>query len=92
MKFIATAALLGSLIAGASAAQAMPLAPARNAAALPVIQVAGGCGPGSYRGPSGGCRTVRGAAVVVGPGPVVAGPRVCSPGFVIGRYGRCRPI
>jgi hypothetical protein len=79
MKFIATAALLGSLIAGVSAAQAVPLAP-------------GGCGPGWYRGPTGGCRPARGGPVVVGPGPVVVGPRVCSPGFVISRDGRCRPI
>ncbi|WFU38146.1 hypothetical protein QA640_27380 [Bradyrhizobium sp. CB82] len=58
---------------------------------------AGGCGPGLYRGPHGGCRPM-GRAVMVAPAPVVvappvvvARPRVCPWGF---RWwaGRCRPV
>ncbi len=88
MKIVAAAALLGSLILGAGAAQAMPLAPA-NEAPSAVIKVAGGCGPGWYRTGWGACRPMRGPVVVA---PVVVPPRVCPPGFVLGRYGRCRPI
>jgi hypothetical protein len=57
---------------------------------------AGGCGPGWYRGPYGGCRPMGGAVVVaprvVAP-PVVVVPRarICPYGFVW-RYGRCRPV
>jgi len=89
MKIVVAAALLGSLIAGVGAAQAMPLAPAGDAAPA-VIKVAGGCGPGWYRTGWGACRPMRGPVVV--PGPVVVAPRVCPPGFVLGRYGHCRPI
>lgn len=90
MKVIATATLLGSLIAGAGAVDAMPLTPAGDTAA--VIRVAAGCGPGLYRSPSGACRPAPGGPVVAGPASGVARPRVCSPGFVVGRDGRCRPI
>ncbi|MDA9434715.1 GCG_CRPN prefix-to-repeats domain-containing protein [Bradyrhizobium sp. CCBAU 51627] len=58
---------------------------------------AGGCGPGWYLGPYGGCRPMRGpvvvrpAPVVVAPPVVVVRPRVCPYGF---RWyaGRCRPF
>ncbi|MDN3279137.1 hypothetical protein QWJ07_33070 [Frankia sp. RB7] len=55
----------------------------------------GGCGPGWYRGPAGGCRRMGGpvvvAPVVVAPPVVVVRPRVCPYGF---RWyaGRCRPF
>ena len=57
----------------------------------------GGCGPGWYRGPYGGCRPMGGpvvvapAPVVVAPPVVVVRPRVCPYGF---RWyaGRCRPF
>lgn len=99
MKTFVAAAFL--VIAGASFANAMPLAPTGPAANGDVIQVAGGCGPGFYRGPYGGCRPMRGGAVVVAPRVVVRPPvvverpivvgRRCPPGF-FWRYGRCRPI
>jgi hypothetical protein len=73
------------------------------AAALTAISVAsfadaasaaGGCGPGYYRGPYGGCRPMvrrAPAVVVVRPAPrvVVVPGRVCPRGMVW-RYGRCR--
>jgi hypothetical protein len=93
MKLVAAAALLGSLVIGASATQAMPLAPASDGTTAPIIKVAGGCGPGWHRGPYGGCRPNRGPVVVApGPGPVVVapGPR-CPPGF-FWRWGRCHPL
>ena len=91
MKIVAAAALLGSLVIGASAAQAMPLAPASDGATAPIIKVEGGCGPGWHRTPYGNCRP-NGGAVIVAPGAVVVapGPR-CPPGF-FWRYGRCRPL
>lgn len=90
MKTLVAAAFVGSLIAGVSAAQAAPLAPASAVDSSAVIRVAGGCGPGWYRGPYGGCRPMGAGPVVVVP-PVVVAPRVCPPGF-FWRYGRCRPI
>ncbi len=42
----------------------------------------GGCGPGFYRGPYGGCRPYRAPVVVVPGAPVVvAPPIVCGPGY-----------
>ncbi|OAF14303.1 hypothetical protein AYJ54_42245 [Bradyrhizobium centrolobii] len=81
MKYLLAAVVLASTVVGFSE----------------VASAAGGCGPGWYRGPYGGCRR---AAVVVRPGPVVVAPapvvvvpraRVCPYGF---RWwgGRCRPI
>ena len=78
MKYLFAAAMLASAVVGF----------AETASA------AGGCGPGWYRGPYGGCRRMGGppAVVVVPPrAPVVVRPRVCPYGF---RWyaGRCRPI
>jgi hypothetical protein len=82
MKYLFAAVMLASAVVGFSEA----------------ASAAGGCGPGWYRGPYGGCRPMRGA-VVVRPAPVVVAPpvvvvpraRVCPYGF---RWwgGRCRPI
>lgn len=94
MKLIVAATLLGSLIAGTSFANAMPLAPAGQGGNADVIKVAGGCGPGFHRGPYGGCRPNRGAVVVVPPRRYIAPApyvRRCPPGTFMGRYGRCRP-
>ena len=81
MKFLFAAALVVTAFAGFTEA----------------ANAAGGCGPGWYRGPYGGCRPM-GGAVVVAPAPivvappvVVARPRVCPYGFRW-YYGRCRPI
>jgi len=83
MKYLFAAVMLASAVVGFSEA----------------ASAAGGCGPGWYRGPYGGCRPMRGAVVVrpapvvVAPAPVVVVPRarVCPYGF---RWyaGRCRPI
>ncbi len=88
MKYLYAAVVLASTVVGFSEMAA----------------AAGGCGPGWYRGPYGGCRR---AAVVVAPAPVYVAPRpvyvapapvvvvprarVCPYGF---RWyaGRCRPI
>lgn len=81
MKYLFAAAMLASAVVGFSEA----------------ASAAGGCGPGWYRGPYGGCRPM-GGPVVVAPGPVVVAPpvvvvrpRVCPYGF---RWyaGRCRPF
>lgn len=69
---------------------------------------AGGCGPGWYRGPYGGCRPMGGGgAVVVAPAPVYVAPAPVyvapAPVVVVPRArvcpygwrwyaGRCRPI
>ena len=82
MKYLFAAAMLASAVVGFSEA----------------ASAAGGCGPGWYRGPYGGCRPM-GGAVVVAPAPVVVAPpvvvvpraRVCPYGFRW-YYGRCRPI
>ncbi|MCK1544003.1 hypothetical protein IVA98_33475 [Bradyrhizobium sp. 160] len=83
MKYLFAAAMLASAVVGFSEA----------------ASAAGGCGPGWYRGPYGGCRPMRGAVVVrpapvvVAPAPVVVVPRAraCPYGF---RWyaGRCRPF
>lgn len=77
-KFLVAAAMLASAVVGFSEA----------------ASAAGGCGPGWYRGPYGGCRPMRGPVVVAPAAPVVVvrpRPRVCPYGFVWA-YGRCRPI
>jgi hypothetical protein len=77
-KLLAASALalgltLGLGMMGATAAQAMPLAPvADQAASGDVILVAGGCGPGWHRGPYGGCRPMYN----------------CPPGWHSGPFGR----
>jgi len=68
-------------------------------ASFSAANAAGGCGPGWYRGPYGGCQPMRGA-VVVAPAPVVvvrpAPPVVVvrpgggCPYGTVWRYGRCR--
>jgi hypothetical protein len=81
MKYLFAAAMLASAVVGFGGA----------------ASAAGGCGPGWYRGPYGGCRpmgvVVAPAPVVVAPAPVVVVPRarVCPYGFRW-YYGRCRPI
>ena len=79
MKTFATLALFAGLgLTGLTPAQAVPLAPLSQDAA--VILVAGGCGPGMHRGPYGGCRNN------------FANPaeHACPRGFHIGPGGRCR--
>jgi hypothetical protein len=80
MKYLFAAVMLASAVVGFSEA----------------ASAAGGCGPGWYRGPYGGCRAMGGRppVVVVAPRPapvVVVRPRVCPYGF---RWyaGRCRPF
>jgi hypothetical protein len=94
MKILVAAAFLASLIAGSSFANAMPLAPAGQAAGGDVIQVAGGCGPGFHPDRYGRCRPNGGVVVVPGAvvveRPVVV-ERRCPPGF-FWRYGRCRAM
>ena len=79
---------------------------ASSFASFSAANAAGGCGPGWYRGPYGGCRPMGGpvyvapravyvaprAVVVERPPVMVVRPgRVCGPGFAW-RYGRCRPF
>ena len=78
MRYLFAAALVFSTVAGFSAA----------------ANATGGCGPGWYRGPYGGCRPMGGPVVVAPGAPVVVvrpHARVCPYGFVWA-YGRCRPI
>jgi hypothetical protein len=78
MKYLFAAALVVTAFAGFTEA----------------ASAAGGCGPGWYRGPYGGCRPMGGPVVVAPRGPVVVvepRPRVCPYGFRW-YYGRCRPI
>ncbi|MDI1266080.1 MAG: hypothetical protein PS018_22785 [bacterium] len=68
-------------------------------ASFSAAEAAGGCGPGWYRGPYGGCQPMR-RAVVVRPAPVYVAPpvvvvrpapRVCPYGTVW-RGGACRRV
>ena len=88
MKILTLAAALsaGILSMPLSPAGAMPLGPTPSSESN-VVQIAGGCGPGFFRGPYGGCRRMG----FGGPRPFMA--RACPPGFRLGPYGRrCRPI
>jgi hypothetical protein len=71
-NFIAVAFFAGSVLAGVSAARAMPVAPMQQGDTTQVIQVFGGCGYGWHRGPYGGCRPLYN----------------CPPGWHTGPYGR----
>ncbi len=51
----------------------------------------GGCGPGFYRGPYGGCRPYRAPVVVVPGAPVVVAPAVVAPPIVCGPGYRWHP-
>ncbi|MBR0718822.1 GCG_CRPN prefix-to-repeats domain-containing protein [Bradyrhizobium liaoningense] len=84
MKYLFAVAMVASAVVGFTEA----------------ASAAGGCGPGWYRGPYGGCQPMAGRRVVVAPAPVVVAPapvvvvpraRVCPYGF---RWyaGRCRPF
>jgi hypothetical protein len=76
-RLIATAFVLGMMVAGASAA---PLAPTAPSATTDISEVAGGCGPGWHRGPYGGCRRNYAQPWL----------HACPRGWYLGRYGRCR--
>jgi hypothetical protein len=71
--YASAVALLG-LAAGP--VQAMPIAPL-SGASPDITLVAGGCGVGFHRGPSGGC--LRNGVVVGAPGVVVGAPAVVAP-------------
>ncbi|HWV42424.1 GCG_CRPN prefix-to-repeats domain-containing protein [Pseudorhodoplanes sp.] len=74
-KLLTSMVLGGAVMLAAASAHAFPAAPAASMQ-LPsdVIQTAGGCGPGWFRGPGGACRPKRGV-VVVPPRAVVVAPR-----------------
>ncbi|GAC1564144.1 MAG: hypothetical protein NVS2B5_30110 [Beijerinckiaceae bacterium] len=81
LKFTLAVAAAGAIVSlSALGAQAMPAAPLSGATDAPIVHVAGGCGPGFFRGPYGGCRPMGyGPRVVVrrawGPRPYRWGPR-----------------
>jgi hypothetical protein len=65
-----------TILAGATTAQAMPVAPLQQDSNPQIVQVYGGCGYGWHRGPYGGCRPLYN----------------CPPGWHTGPYGRrCFP-
>ena len=73
---MAVALFAGTVLAGITAAQAMPVASLQQDRNPQVIQVFGGCGYGWHRGPYGGCRPLYN----------------CPPGWHTGPYGRrCFP-
>jgi hypothetical protein len=73
LRFIAFGAVAASFVFGAAAEAAIPVAPLTTSSAA-IVHVAGGCGPGRWRGPNGGCRGPgAGPGVAVGVGPVVVG-------------------
>ena len=71
-NFMAITFFASTVLAGVSAAQAMPVAPLQQDQNAQVIQVYGGCGYGWHRGPYGGCRPLYN----------------CPPGWHTGPYGR----
>ena len=71
-NFMAIAFFASTILAGITAARAMPVAPLRQNQNAQVIQVFGGCGAGWHRGPYGGCRPLYN----------------CPPGWHTGPYGR----
>ncbi|WP_342359023.1 GCG_CRPN prefix-to-repeats domain-containing protein [Terrarubrum flagellatum] len=102
-SLIAAAFASAMLLAGASASQAMPIAPAAPEGGLLTL-VAQGCGPGFHRAPRGFCVRNGFGPVVVAPRPrpVIVAPvrppvvvrpgRVCPRGFFLTQRGVCRPI
>lgn len=106
-KLIAAAFAASLSLIGATASQALPLAPMAPTDGM-VTLAAGGCGPGYHPGPRGLCRPMRGPRPHVRPHldhrPVIVRPRhapprppvmrpgrACPPGYVLSRGGVCRP-
>ncbi len=80
-------ALPGSMCV--TGAQAMPL-PADPGLAAPITLVAGGCGPGAWRGPWGHCRRTPYAGPLPGGWYQVRAGNGCPPGYWRGPWGHCR--
>ncbi|WP_244534800.1 hypothetical protein [Methylobacterium sp. UNC300MFChir4.1] len=72
-----------------SAAQAMPVV-ADPGLAAPITLVAGGCGPGAWRGPWGHCRSTPYVGPLPGGWYQVRAGNGCPPGYWRGPWGHCR--
>lgn len=93
-RFIAAAFAAGLAAIGATASQAMPIAPMAPAGDSMVTRVADGCGRGFYRTPRGFCRPMDGRPVVVRPARpvIVAPPIVVAPRYMEPRPRVVRPL
>jgi hypothetical protein len=76
------------ILAGVSAAQALPVQQDLGSE-LPITQVAGGCGPGAWRGPWGHCRNTPYSGRLPNGWYQING-NGCPPGFWRGPWGHCR--
>lgn len=87
MNTMIVAAALNAL--PVATAQAMPIA-ADLGGAAPVTRVAGGCGPGAWRGPWGRCRNTPYSGPLPGGWYQVRAGNGCPPGYWRGPWGHCR--
>lgn len=83
---LASAALLAAWSGGA---QALPVRPDLGLAP-PVKLAAGGCGPGRWRGPWGGCRSTPYVGRLPGGWYQTRAFNGCPPGYWRGPWGHCR--
>ena len=79
---------LGFIVAGTMSAQALPMQQDPGFAP-PITQVAGGCGPGAWRGPWGHCRSTPYSGPLPNGWYQSAG-NGCPPGYWRGPWGHCR--
>jgi hypothetical protein len=70
-------------------AMAFPIAP-DPASEAPVLRVAGGCGPGAWRGPWGHCRSTPYVGRLPGGWYQARAGNGCPPGYWRGPWGHCR--
>ena len=80
---------LGVSVLVPATAQALPVAPGPSIAA-PIELVAGGCGPGGWRGPWGHCRNTPYVGRLPGGWYQTRGGGGCPPGYWRGPWGHCR--
>ena len=72
-----------------ASANAMPIA-ADPSVTAPITLVAGGCGPGAWRGPWGHCRNTPYSGPLPGGWYQVRAGNGCPPGYWRGPWGHCR--
>ncbi len=83
------AAGLGITILVSAGAQALPVFPEPEGE-VTVTLVAGGCGPGAWRGPWGNCRNTPYVGPLPGGWYQVRAGDGCPPGYWRGPWGHCR--
>lgn len=88
-QFVRVAAVVSLLGIAAVPALAMPVSNL-SATPLPIEQVAGGCGPGAWRGPWGHCRNTPYYGRLPNGYYQTRVGNGCPPGYWRGPWGHCR--